>query len=353
MTEVLRILLGVVVTIVVVMVNTVFVMWLERKFLGHLQSRLGPMRTGFHGLLQPIADAFKLLGKEDLVPAGADRIVFLIAPLIAFAPSILVYAALPWTETYAGVGLDVGIFLVFAIAAAFPVGILVAGWASHNKYSLIGGFRAAAQQVSYEVPMILAVMGIVMLSGSMRMSTLVDSQAGSVWNIITQPFAFLIFLIAVLAELNRVPFDMPEAESELVSGFNTEYSSMRFALFFLAEYINVFTWSLITALLFFGGWSGPWLPDFAWLLIKTYTIVCLIIWMRATFPRVRVDQLMDIGWKLLLPAALLNVLLTAVGVITNNYVLIALEVVATVAFIVIVSRIGARAGDAIRAAVKP
>lgn len=352
MSDVVRVLVGIVVLVVIVLVNTVVVMWVERKLLGHIQSRLGPMRTGYHGLLQPFADALKLLGKEDLVPAGADRVLFLIAPMIAFTPSVLVYCAMPWVSEFAGMSFDVGIFMVFAIAAVFPVGVLVAGWSSHNKYSLIGGFRSAAQQISYEVPMILAVMGVVMLAESLKLSTIVEAQ-GSVWNIVTQPFAFVVYFIAMLAELNRVPFDMPEAESELVAGFNTEYSGMRFALFFVAEYANVFTWSLITVLLFFGGWLGPVLPGFVWLLLKTYAVVCVIIWMRGTFPRVRVDQLMDIGWKLLLPAALLNVLLTATGVVTNLVVLIALELVATVGFVWVVGRLGATAGDSARAAVKP
>lgn len=348
MNEVLRTLLGIVVLVVIVLVNTVVVMWIERKLLGHIQSRLGPMRTGFHGLLQPIADAFKLLGKQDLVPAGADRVLFLIAPLIAFTPSVLVYSAMPWVATFAGFEFEVGIFMIFAVAAMFPVGVLVAGWSSHNKYSLIGGFRSAAQQISYEVPMILAAMGVVMLAGSMRLSDIVEAQSG-LWNVVTQPFAFVLFFIAMLAELNRVPFDMPEAESELVAGFNTEYSSMRFALFFLAEYANVFTWSLITTLLFLGGWNGPALPGVVWLLLKTYAVVCLIIWMRGTFPRVRVDQLMALGWKLLLPASLVNVLLAGVGVVAGTGVLIGLETVSLAVFVAILTRIGARAGDAARA----
>jgi len=349
MMQALWILIGTIILIIVVLLNTVFVMWLERKVLGHIQGRLGPMRTGFHGLMQPFADALKILGKEDIIPAGADRVLFLVAPIIAFTPSILVYAATPWVSMFAGDSLDVGVFFVFAVVALFPVGILVGGWASHNKYSMIGGFRAASQQISYEVPMILSVMGLVMLAGSMKISAIVAWQSSGLWNILTQPFAFALYFIAILAELNRTPFDMPEAESELVGGFNTEYSSMRFALFFVAEYANMFTWSLITVLLFFGGWTGPGLIGFATLLLKTYAVVFLVIWVRATIPRIRVDQLMALGWKLLLPAALFNVLLTAVGIVTNVWVLIGLQLVALVALVWLIGRLGLFAGDDERA----
>jgi NADH-quinone oxidoreductase subunit H len=213
----------------------------------------------------------------------------------------------------------------------------------------MGGFRAAAQQISYEVPMVLAALGVVMLAGSMKLSTIVDAQSG-VWNIVTQPLAFVIFFITVLAELNRIPFDLPEGESELVGGFNVEYSSMRFALFFVAEYANLFTLSLLTTLLFLGGWNGPVLPGFVWLLAKTYLVVFTIIWLRATLPRVRVDQLMGFGWKLMLPAALVNVFVTALGIFTNVWLLIAVQLVATAAFVWIVSQLGVRAGDSARAA---
>lgn len=354
MMAVVGILAGIVALVIVVMLNTIVVMWLERKTLGHLQSRLGPMRTGWHGLLQPFADALKLLGKEDLVPTGADRALFMIAPLIAFVPSILIYAAMPWAEQIGGVRIDAGVFLVFGVMALFPVGILVGGWASHNKYALMGGFRSAAQQISYEVPMVLSVLGIVMLAGSMRLEAIVEAQSG-VWNVVTQPLAFVVFLIGMLADLNRVPFDMPEAESELVAGFNVEYSSMRFALFFVAEYANVFTLSLLTALLFLGGWNGPgaesapWL-GFVWLGAKTYLVTFLIIWIRGTLARVRMDQLMALGWKLLLPAALVSVVLTSVGLVAGLWVLIALQFAFLAVFVWIVARIGARSGDAARAA---
>lgn len=347
----LKTLLGVVVITIIVLLNTIVVMWCERKWLGHMQSRQGPQRTGWHGVLQPFADAVKLLGKEDIIPARADRRLFLVAPIIAFIPSLLVYAAMPWIESFTGVSFDAGIFMIFAIAAIFPVSMLFAGWASYNKYSLIGGFRAAAQQISYEVPMILAAMGVVMLAGSMRISDIVAAQE-SLYNIALQPFAALVFFIAMLAEINRTPFDMPESESELVGGINTEYSSMRFALFFVAEYMNIFTWSLIYVLLFGGGWGGPLLPDLFWLLAKTYLVIFLVIWVRATLPRVRVDQLMGLGWRLLLPAALINVLITSIGVVTNIGLLIALEIVATAALIWIIARVGKHAGDTLRAEVE-
>lgn len=309
------------------------------------------MRTGWHGVVQPFADALKLLGKEDLIPRGADRPLFLIAPVIAFAPSILVYAATPWMKDFTGTSSDAGIFLVFAVAALFPVGLLVAGWASRNKYSLIGGFRGAAQQISYEVPMILALMGVVMLAGATSLDGIVEGQR-QLWYVVTQPFAFIVFFVCLLAELNRTPFDMPEAESELVGGFNTEYSSMRFALFFLAEYMNIFTWALLTSLLFLGGWGGPVLPGWIWLGLKTYAVIFLIIWVRATFPRVRVDQLMEFGWKVLLPASLANLLLTAFGIITNTLVLIALQVCATASLVWLVGRLGEDAGERERQAAR-
>jgi NADH-quinone oxidoreductase subunit H len=342
---VLKTLLGVVVIAVVVLLNTVVVMWCERKWAGHLQSRRGPMRTGWHGVLQPFADALKMLGKEDFVPAGADRRMFLLAPVLAYAPSIVIYCGTPWIAGFVGYSFDVGIFMVFAVAALFPVAILLAGWASHNKYALMGGFRSAAQQISYEVPMILAVLGVIMLAGSMNLSRIVEAQS-QVWNAVTQPFAFLLFFIGMLAELNRTPFDLPEAESELVAGYMTEYSGMRFAMFFLAEYTNMFTWSLFASLLFLGGWGGPGpaLLGVVWLTLKTYAVVFMVVWVRWALPRLRVDQLMSFSWKVLIPASLLNMFCTALGIVTNVFVLIGLQIVLVVGFVWLVSRIGITAG---------
>jgi NADH-quinone oxidoreductase subunit H len=264
---------------------------------------------------------------------------------------VLVYCATPWAANFSGYSFDVGIFMVFAVAALFPVAMLISGWASNNKYSVIGGFRAAAQQISYEVPMILAVLGVIMIAGSMRLSTIVASQT-HIWNLVTQPFAFVLFFIGMLAELNRTPFDMPEAESELVAGYMTEYSSMQFAMFFLAEYTNVFTWSLFSALLFLGGWLGPGPAalGFVWLFAKTYLVIFLVIWVRWALPRLRVDQLMEFGWKVLIPAALFNMFFTALGLVTNTVVLVVLQIVMLAAFVWLVSRLGIDAGARVRKA---
>ena len=346
----LRVLLGIVVMAIIVLINTVVVMWCERKWAGHMQSRLGPMRTGWHGLMQPFADALKLLGKEQFMPDNVDRVIFAVAPLLAFLPSMLVYCATPWVANFTGYSFDTGIFMVFAAAALFPIAMLLAGWSSRNKYSVMGGFRAASQQISYEVPMILSVVGVIMLAGSMKLSAIVDAQA-QVWNVVTQPLAFVLFFIGTLAELARTPFDLPEAESELVAGYMTEYSGLQWGLFFIVEYAGVFTWSLFSALLFLGGWGGPgpaWL-GVGWLFAKTYLMIFMIVWVRWALPRLRVDQLMEFGWKVLIPAAMLNMFVTALGIVTNVFVLIALQVVTLAGFIWLVSRIGVRAGSVQRA----
>jgi NADH-quinone oxidoreductase subunit H len=336
---VLRVLAVALMTLTVVMLNLLVVMYMERKVLAHLQSRLGPMRTGWHGLLQPIADAVKLLAKEDVTPAGADKLIFRFAPVLTFVPSFFLYAAMPWVQDYIGMDLDVGLFFVFAVAALITVGLLVGGWASASKYALLGAFRAAAQQISYEVPLLMSVEGVALLANSLRLGTVIDAQKG-MWFIWLQPLAFVLYLVTILAELNRTPFDMPEAESELVAGFNVEYSSMRFALFFLAEYGNMFTYSLLGAMLFLGGWNGPFLPGWVWLGLKCYLLVFLFIWARATLPRIRVDQLMAFGWKLLLPVALANLVITGAGMATGSMLLmVVLEVIGLVAFVLIIAAV--------------
>lgn len=303
--------------LVVMLLNVLFLTWLERKILGHIQLRMGPMRTGWHGLVQPFADALKLLTKEDIQAARVDKWLFGLAPVVVFVPAYMLYLAVPMTDRIVGRDFDLSLFYVFAVAALFPIGILMAGWSSNNKYALLGGLRAAAQQISYEVPMLLSVLGVVMLSGSLSIVQIVKAQS-HVWFILYQPVGFLLFLATLCAELNRTPFDMPEAESELVAGYQTEYAGMKFALFMLAEYSNLFVLSALGVALFFGGWQGPLLPPVVWFFVKTYTFIIGMLWIRGTLPRVRVDQLMDLGWKILLPVGLLNImytglLMTAIG----------------------------------------
>jgi NADH-quinone oxidoreductase subunit H len=317
MMPVLKIVAVAVGSLVFFLVNIIVVLYLERKVMAHTQLRLGPMRTGFHGLLQPIADAIKLLTKEDIIPDRADRMLFVAAPVIAFAPSFLLYLGMPWVGEWIGIDLEVNLFLIFAVAAITTIGVLVGGWASYSKYPLYGTFRAAAQQISYEVPLLLSIAGIIMLSESLRITSIVEAQSG-LWHAAVQPLAFVLFIILMHAELNRTPFDMPEAESELVAGYSAEYSSIRFAVFFLAEYGNTFTFSLLGAMLFLGGWSGPVLPGFVWLMAKTYLIVFIALWSRATLPRVRVDQLMSFAWKVMLPFSLASVAVTAVGIALDS-----------------------------------
>lgn len=298
-----------VVVLTLALLNVMVIIYMERKVLADIQVRLGPMRVGWHGILQLIADFIKLVTKEDIIPTKADKLLFIMAPIMVFVPSFLLYLTIPLTEKLVVRDLDIGIFYVFAVAGIFPVGLIIAGWSSFNKYSLLGGLRAAAQQISYEVPLLLSLIGAVMLSGSLSLVSIVNAQK-SLWYIFLQPFGFLFYLTVAIAELNRTPFDIPEAESELVAGYMTEYSGMRFAFFFLVEYSNLFIVSAVATLVFLGGWLGPILPPLVWFLLKTYLVVFLIIWLRGTLPRIRVDQLMDLAWKILLPLTLANIMLT-------------------------------------------
>ena len=304
--------------LVFLLLNLLVVTYLEMKIAADFQVRLGPMRVGWHGTLQPLADFLKLFLKEDVVPGKADRILFWLAPLIFFLPAFLLFLVVPLSENLVPQDLDIGLFYIFALATVMPVGIIVAGWSSNSKYSLIGGLRGAAQQISYEVPMLLSILGVVMLSGSLSLVDIVKAQEGLLlgflpsWFVFLQPFGFLLYLIAVLAETNRVPFDIPEAESELVAGYFTEYSGIKFGIFFLAEYTMTFFLSLFGALVFLGGWQGPFLPPIVWLLIKTYVLIYFVIWVRWSLPRIRIDQILALGWKILLPAAFINIFLTAI-----------------------------------------
>jgi NADH-quinone oxidoreductase subunit H len=291
--------------------SVLFMVWWERKVSGHMQSRFGPMRTGWHGWLQTIIDAIKLILKEDTTPETADKGGFLIAPIIVFVSAFMAYICIPFGKGLIVKDLNIGILYIMAITTFTVIGLLTAGWSSNNKYSILGGFRSAAQIISYEVPLTLSVLGVVLLAGTLSMQSIVNSQK-NVWSwfIWRQPVGFLIYLTAAIAEINRTPFDIPEAEQELVAGFNVEYSGMKFAMFFFAEYANLFLVSAIATTLFLGGWNGPILPSWIWFFIKSFFLVFVIMWFKWTFPRLRVDQLMDFAWKFLLPLAFLNLILT-------------------------------------------
>jgi NADH-quinone oxidoreductase subunit H len=313
LTEILLTLIGIAAVVTFVALIVMTQIWAERKVIARIQDRVGPNRVGPFGLLQSVADAIKLLGKEDIVPANADRVVYLLAPLVVLVPSFMIYAVLPFNWDAVIARLDVGILYALALATLPTIGIVMAGWASYNKYSLLGGMRAAAQLISYEVPEVLSVMPAVLLAGTLSLWGIAAAQQQT-WFILAPvvgPLAFLAFFISGVAEINRSPFDLPEAESEIIAGFHIEYSGMRFALFFLAEYANAFTVSALAATLFFGGWHGWVLPGFVWFVIKTYLLFLVMVWARGTLPRLRYDQLMAFAWKVLLPLTLVNLLLAA------------------------------------------
>ncbi|MBI4299854.1 MAG: NADH-quinone oxidoreductase subunit NuoH [Chloroflexi bacterium] len=319
-----------------VLTTVLVLIWLERKVIGHIQQRLGPMRTGFHGFLQSPADAVKLLVKEDIIPAAADRWAFQLAPALVFVPIFLTVVSIPFTRTLVVRNLDLGLFYVFAISSISIVGIVMAGWASGNKYALLGSVRAGAQMVSYEIPLVFSILGVAMVAGSLNLETIVDAQRG-LWYIVLQPVGMFIFLVASLAELNRTPFDIPVAESEVVGGPYVEYSGIRWGVFFLSEYANTFIISALAAVVFLAGWRGPLLPGWLWFLIKTYAIILIIFWFRATLPRLRIDQLMTFAWKLLLPLAFVNLLITGLYLVYDwpRWILF----VASVAVLAVASRL--------------
>lgn len=308
--EIVKIVLYCVAVILFISVNTLFLVWMERKVAARIQLRPGPLHVGPMGLLQTVADAVKLLSKELVLPQESNKFLYLLAPVLVFAPILSGFLVIPVTETFQIRDLNIGFLLVFALANISFIGIFVAGWGSNNKYALLGSMRAVAQNISYEIPLLLSTMGVVMLAGTLKMSEIVLAQEKA-WFVFLQPLAFVIFFCSALAEANRAPFDIPEAESELVAGFHTEYSGIRFALFFLGEYTAVFVSSAIGATLFLGGWQGPFLPGPFWLILKTYAIVFVVMWVRWTFPRLRADQLMNFAWKVLIPFGILNILVTA------------------------------------------
>ena len=297
-----------------VLLGAAIVTWLERRLLGRLQNRIGPNRWGPFGLLQPIADLAKLLTKEDLVPAGADRVVFNLVPLVMMAPLLVMTAVIPFNKNTALADLNVGVLFILAVSSISTVAIFMAGWASNNRYALFGAARAVAVLISYEVPVVLSLLGVVMVAGSMSLGGIVQAQV--IPFLLVQPLAAFVFLAGMSAELNRTPFDVAEAESEIIAGYHTEYSGIKFALIFAAETGAMIVVSAVIATLFLGGWSGPFASFLGWLwfLIKIFLVIFVFVWIRATYPRLRVDQIMAVSWKFLLPLSLINLAVTTVEV---------------------------------------
>lgn len=302
----------------VLLLTAAYLVLIERKFLARLQIRYGPNRAGPYGLLQPIADGLKLIVKEDIVPAAADRWIFLVAPVVVTLTALLMFAVVPLGRDLVVLGrpvpmvisdLNVGLLFVFALSSLGVYGVALGGWASNSKFSLLGGIRGAAQMISYELSIGLSLVPVVMLAGSFSLVDIVNAQAGS-WFLLVQPVSFAIFLVAAMAEIKRIPFDLPEAENELGAGYHTEYSGMRFGLFFLGEYVHMQVLGALIAVFFLGGWRGPLLPPPVWLFVKVLAVALFMIWVRGTLPRLRYDQLMALGWKVLVPAALVNIVVT-------------------------------------------
>lgn len=299
---------------------------LERRLLAKFQIRHGPNRVGPLGLLQPLADGLKLIFKEDFMPARVDVLVYWLAPAISMITALFVYAVLPFGPEITIFGrqvplyladVNVGILLVLAASSIGVYGIILGGWASNNKYSLLGSLRSSAQLISYELALSLAVIGVVLTAGSLSLVEIVRAQQ-RLWFVALQPLGFVIFLIAAVAETNRAPFDLPEAEQELVAGYQTEYGGFKFAMFYIGEYVAIVTMSALATTLFWGGWQGPWLPPIVWFAAKTFVFIFFFVWIRATLPRVRHDQLMAFGWKVLVPLGLLNIVVTAILVIVRQ-----------------------------------
>lgn len=299
-----------------------YMTYAERKVVAHIQVRKGPLFVGYHGLLQPIADAVKLLFKEDFTLAGCNKIIYNLAPLVTFIPALLAIAVIPVGDQITVAGettnlmisdLNVGILFIFAVSSLGIYGLVLGGWSANSKYSLLGALRSSAQMISYEVSLGLSVIGVLLLAGTLSLNEIVKAQSGGIldWFIFRQPVGFLLFVTAAIAETNRIPFDLPEAEAELVGGYHTEYAGMKFAMFFMGEYASMITVSALAATLFLGGWSGPILPPVVWFLLKMSFFLFSYIWIRGTLPRFRYDQLMRFGWLVLFPLALLNTMVTA------------------------------------------
>ncbi|WP_305044843.1 NADH-quinone oxidoreductase subunit NuoH [Geoalkalibacter sp.] len=314
--ELLRILFTAICAIVIVFGNALVMGYLERKLAGRFQRRPGPMEVGWQGLLQLAVDGVKLVGKQLVIPRHADPVLYRIAPIVSFAPAVLPLLVIPFSPKLQGRDLDIGLIFILAVVAINVLAILIAGWGSNNKYSLLGAMRSVAQNVAYEIPMLLTLLSVILVTNTFSLKGIVAAQEG-LWFILVMPVAFLIFFIATVAETNRAPFDLPEAESELTAGFMTEFSGMGFSLFFMAEYTYMFIACSLTVILFLGGWHGPPLPyaeytAALWFFFKVYALLILMIWIRWTFPRVRFDQLLNLCWKYLVPFSLVHLLVTAV-----------------------------------------
>ena len=310
-----------IIVVIIVVLAALILILLERKIAGWTSQRTGPNRLGPRGWFQTIADALKLMGKEDVTPAGADKLIFKIAPMIIFSLPMMTLGVIPYGDGMAPLNLDLGIFYFVAISSISTLAFLMAGWGSNNKYSLLGAMRAVAQMVSYEIPLLFSLLGVVMITQSFNLNVIVKAQS-TVPFIVLQPLAFVIFIIAGLAELNRAPFDLVEADQEVVAGPFTEYTGLRWGLFFLGEYGNMTAMAALGATVFLGGWQGPLiLPGFVWFFMKTGIIIFFMMWVRWTFPRIRIDHLMHLAWKVLLPLAILNILLTGFGIYIYRFVI--------------------------------
>ena len=307
--------IGIAVLFSIILTSALVFTYGERKICAFIQVRIGPNRVGGRfGLLQSVADMLKLMSKEDVIPNGVDYWVWALSPMLIFVPSALLYTVFPFDDGAIFADLNIGIFFAIAVSSQAVLPFLMGGYASNSKYAMIGGMRTVAQMLSYEAPMVFSLIGVVMITGSMKMSAIVEAQATHTWFVLLQPIAFVIYLITATAETNRTPFDLVEDESEIVAGPFTEYSGMRWALFFLAEYANLLSISILTTTLFLGGWHGPVLPGVVWFWLKVLVMIFVFMWFRWTFPRTRIDQMLSFSWKVLLPLALVNMMLTGIGV---------------------------------------
>lgn len=314
--ESMVLLVKLVAVLVFILVNALWLVYMERKVAAYMQARIGPNRVGPKGLLQTAADIGKLISKEIIIPRKADIVVFLLAPVLIFVPTLMVFAVVPLGKNMAAIDMNIGVFYFLAVASLSTLIIWMSGWASNNKYSLIGAMRTVAQMVSYELPLVLSLLGVIMIVGSLKMSDIIAAQQHT-WFIFTQPIAFLIFFIAGVAETNRTPFDLVEGESEIIAGPYTEYGGMAFAMYFLAEYANIMLMCALATIMFLGGWLAPFgltfIPSWVWFFLKMYALIFIVMQFRWTYPRIRIDQLMGFGWKVLVPLSLANIFVTGIG----------------------------------------